>query len=144
MTGDQLPALRVVIDPNVLISATITPRGALGQIIGLIDSGTVVPVVCPHLVDEFENVLKRPKFDRYLDPARRDTAIAEFKRLAEWHPDPVNPPQVVRDSNDDYLVALASTANADALTTGDEDLHAVGDPEVVIISPRDLLSRLGQ
>lgn len=52
---------RVVIDPNVFISATITPNGALGQILQLIDDGTLVPVVTQHLVDEVVDVLGRPK-----------------------------------------------------------------------------------
>ena len=33
------PPRRVVIDPNVFISATITPRGALGPVLEVIASG---------------------------------------------------------------------------------------------------------
>ena len=37
------PPRRIVIDPNVFISATITPAGAPGAILSLIDDGTLVP-----------------------------------------------------------------------------------------------------
>jgi len=36
--------------------------------------------------------------------------------------DPESPPRVVRDVSDDYLVALARAADADAIVTGDRDL----------------------
>ena len=36
--------------------------------------------------------------------------------------DPESPPRVVRDLADDYLVALARAADADAIVTGDRDL----------------------
>ena len=62
------PPHRVVIDPNVFISATITPNGALGPILRLIDDGTLVPVVTQHLVDEVVDVLGRPKLSKYVKP----------------------------------------------------------------------------
>ena len=43
MTG--APPLRVVVEPNVFISAIITPDGALGAMTNLIDDGTLVPLV---------------------------------------------------------------------------------------------------
>ena len=70
---------RVVIDPNVLISATITPRGALGPILHLIDDGTLVPVVTRHLVDEVIDVLGRPKL------ANLRSTTDETRRRRGWH-----------------------------------------------------------
>lgn len=120
---------RVVIDPNVFISATITPNGALGSIIRLIDDGTLVPVVTQHLVDEVVDVLGRPKL--------------RMRRLGEWHADVVVPPAVTRDPNDDYLVALALATHAEALTSGDDDLHAAKHIGIEVLTPRELLKRMG-
>lgn len=83
--------LRVVIDPNVLISATITPNGALGPIINLIDDGILVPIVTPHLVGEVVDVLGRPKLSRYVNPGAGAAFAEQMHQLGEWHADPVDP-----------------------------------------------------
>ena len=44
---------------------------------------------------------------------------------------------------DDYLVALARDAAVDAITSGDDDLHAARDLGIEVLTPRDLLTRLG-
>lgn len=137
------PPHRVVIDPNVFISATITPTGALGPIIRLIDDGTLVPVVTQHLVDEVVDVLGRPKLAKYVRPGAGAAFEEQMRRLGEWHADVVDPPAVTRDPNDDYLVALALVAHAEALTSGDDDLHAAKDIGIEVLTPRELLERMG-
>lgn len=137
------PARRVVIDPNVFISATITPNGALGPIISLVDDGTLVPVVTQLLVDEVVDVLGRPKLSKYVKPGAGAAFVEQMRRLGEWHADIVNPPTVTRDPKDDYLVALARAAGVKAITSGDDDLHAATDLGVEVLTPRELLTRLG-
>ncbi|MBV9593400.1 MAG: hypothetical protein JO147_06370 [Actinobacteria bacterium] len=39
-------------------------------------------------------------------------------------------------------MALAIASRADALITGDNDLHAVANPGVEVITPRGLLDRI--
>lgn len=63
--------------------------------------------------------------------------------LAEWHTDVPDPPLTTRDRKDDYLVALALRAAADVIATGDDDLHAAANLGVEVLTPRDLLTRLG-
>ncbi|MGL4175683.1 MAG: putative toxin-antitoxin system toxin component, PIN family [Dermatophilaceae bacterium] len=92
------PPHRVVVDPNVFISATITPNGALGPIIGLIDDGTLTPVVTQHLVDEVIDVLGRPKLSKYVKPGAGAVFEEQMRRLGEWHADIVQPPSVTRDT----------------------------------------------
>jgi predicted nucleic acid-binding protein len=57
--------------------------------------------------------------------------------------DPPDPVAVTRDPNDDYLVALAIAAQADALVSGDRDLTDLQDPPVSVLTPRTFLDRLG-
>jgi predicted nucleic acid-binding protein len=53
-------------------------------------------------------------------------------------------PHVLRDPDDDYVVALASEAGADAIVSGDLDLReAVGLP-VEVLTPRETLARLSE
>lgn len=137
------PPRRVVIDPNVFISATITPNGSLGPIISLIDDGTLVPVVTQHLVDEVVDVLGRPKLSKYVMPGAGAAFEDQMHRLGQWHAEIDDPPAVTRDPKDDYLVAVARAAGADAITSGDDDLHAAPDLGVEVLTPRELLTRLG-
>ncbi|MCL2463806.1 MAG: putative toxin-antitoxin system toxin component, PIN family [Micrococcales bacterium] len=142
MKREQPRPSRVVIDPNVIISAAISSAGPTGHIIEPIDVGTLTPVVTEHLIGEVQDVVTRPRLAKYLDAAKATRAVAELARLGEWHADPVDPPQVCRDPGDDYLLALALAARADALVTGDRDLHAIDNPGVWVLTPRELLDRL--
>ena len=56
-------------------------------------------------------------------------------------PDPVDPPAVLRDREDDYLIALADAGQAVAIITGDNDLleHLGLDPPA--LTPRDACDR---
>lgn len=132
-----------MIDPNVFISATITPNGALGPIIGFIDSGTLLPVVTQRLVKEVVNVLGRPKLAKYVKPGVGAAFEDQMRRLGEGHADVADSPSVTRDPKDDYLVALARSAVAEVITTGNDDLHAATDLGVEVLNPRELLTRLG-
>ena len=142
MTSERPAPRRIVLDPNVIISAAISSAGAPGRIVDLIDAGTIVPVVCEHLIDEVQDVLARPRLQKHVDADKAAKAVAELRRLGEWHPDPADPRQVSRDPKDDYLVALALAAKAEALVSGDHDLQAMDDPGVEILTPRELLHRL--
>jgi putative PIN family toxin of toxin-antitoxin system len=130
---------RVVIDPNVLVSGAITPRGASARIIALIDSGVLIAVASPKLIEELAGVLRRPKFRRYLDAEATEDFLAEFAALSDPHPDPADAPAVSPDAKDDYLIALAQAAQADALVSGDPDLHGLPVADLRVLTPRGLL-----
>lgn len=140
MTG--APPRRIVIDPNVFISATITPSGAPGAILGLIDDGTLVPTVTAHLVGEVIDVLGRPKLAKYVKPGAGAAFEEQMRGLGEWHADIPDPPRATRDRKDDYLVDLALRAAAEVIATGDDDLHAAENLAVEVLTPRELLTRL--
>lgn len=57
--------------------------------------------------------------------------------------DPIEPEAVLRDPGDDYLIALAKAADAEAIVSGDKDLleHAGLKPRA--ISPREACESLG-
>jgi putative PIN family toxin of toxin-antitoxin system len=93
---------RIVLDPNVLISAAITPAGSNARIVRLIDAGAIVPIVSPKRLTELNRVLRRPRFRRYLDVEAVSAFISELERLAEWADDPDDPPSVSPDPGDDY------------------------------------------
>lgn len=130
---------RVVLDPNVLVSAAITSSGATAEILDLIDASVITPVVSPALLTELTLVLRRDKFRRYLDLAAALAFVAEVERLAETWDDPVGDSAESPDPDDAYLIALARSAQADALVSGDSDLTTLDLPDLSILSPRELL-----
>jgi putative PIN family toxin of toxin-antitoxin system len=131
-----------VFDPNVLVSGLISARGTPALLVELIDAGIVVPIVCPNLLDELRRVLKRPKFRRYVSTDQASTFLSELAHSAEHRADPTQPPSVSRDPDDDYLIALARTARADALVSGDADLTDLHLNDLPVLTPRQLLDEL--
>lgn len=133
---------RVVIDPNVFVSAAITSTGATAMIVELIDAAGLTPIVSPHLLAELTEVLLRDKFRAYLGVETASAYIAELERLAEVWQDPRDKEAVSPDPDDDYLIALARAADADALVSGDRDLKGLGLADVRVLSPRELLDAM--
>lgn len=117
---------RVVVDPNVLISAAIA-RGNPHRVVELAASGLVTIVASPHLLEELRTVLARERFLRWRTREELDRFVADIEQLVEAAQDPTDVPAVCRDPHDDYLVALFHETDADALCSGDQDLHTVDD-----------------
>jgi putative PIN family toxin of toxin-antitoxin system len=131
-----------VIDPGVLISALITPSGVTAGVLDLVEGERITVVVSPHLLDELAEVLHREKFVRYLTPGQADQFVSELRERVEITADPDQLPPVSRDPVDDYLVALARNADADALISGDADLTSLALADLPILTPRGFLDRL--
>jgi uncharacterized protein len=133
--------VRVVVDPGVLIAGLITPAGVCGEIVyGMVDHYTAI--VSPTLLEELEEVLRRPKFRRYLSEAEVQTAVRAVGELAEHADDDPAPPTHTPDPADDYLLALAIKADADLLVSGDRHLTEMVGTEIPIVSPRDFVDLL--
>jgi uncharacterized protein len=115
---------RLVVDASVLASAAAghqdspSSRRVLDAAVG----GDVEMVACDRLLGEFERALDRRYFTARLTPEERAVIVELIGLTVVMLPDPDAPPPVLRDPDDDYIVALARAANADAIVTGDKDL----------------------
>jgi putative PIN family toxin of toxin-antitoxin system len=134
--------LRVVLDPGALIAAAISKSGAPAELLEPWRDGEFDLVVSPNLLDELEDVLLRPKFSVFAsgDDVRAYVEALEAGGVA--FDDPVDPPTVTSDPGDDYLIALALVAGADAIVSGDRHLTELAGPPVPVLTPRALLERL--
>lgn len=114
---------RLVIDASALLSGIVgaDPSPPARLVDALFDGGFEA-VVCPKLLGEVRRGLSQSYFLRRIDPADAERAVREIARASVQLRDPRNPPSVVRDPADDYLVALALAARARAIVTGDRDL----------------------
>ncbi len=72
---------------------------------------------------------------------RRSIPHSPLAANAELHPDMPDPPQITRDIDDDYLVALAVAANADLIVSLDLDLLQAQLP-IRCVTPAQLLELL--
>jgi putative PIN family toxin of toxin-antitoxin system len=136
--------IRVVLDPNVIVSAAIGREGASppSQTIRLWYEGAIEVVVSPTLLSELSAVLARPKLRRYVTPAEAERIVASLQAEALIVPDPAPEPGLTADPRDDYLVALARAAGVTALVSGDRHLTELDDPRPPVWTPRMLVERV--
>lgn len=111
---------RFVFDTNVLISAFLfsqsKPRQALDQatVIGVI-------VLSSSVLSELEEVLYRPKFDRYLTKERRQEFLKDLTENAQFI-DVTEQINECRDPKDNKYLELALSGQSECIVTGDDDL----------------------
>ncbi|MDD2717205.1 MAG: putative toxin-antitoxin system toxin component, PIN family [Candidatus Wallbacteria bacterium] len=121
--GKRKP-LKVVIDTNALISALLF-GGKPGELISLWKTGEIIPFFSPDTFAEFTAVLSYPKFKLTKDETR---LIIEEETLPYF--EVLEPPNsrlnLCRDPDDDKFLALAVSAEADFIITGDDDLRSIG------------------
>ncbi len=79
-------------------------------------------VVCERLIGEVRRGLETPYFRDRVGREARLAFEAMIVSAGVHLPDPVRPPSILRDPDDDYLVALAREARVAAIVTGDRDL----------------------
>jgi uncharacterized protein len=79
-------------------------------------------IVCPRLVEEFSHALTNSYFRKRFDPDDLAEIVTSVEEAAIKFEDPQEIESLLRDPDDDYLVALARESEADAIVTGDRDL----------------------
>lgn len=108
--------LRVVVDPNVFVSAVIQPAGVSAEVVRRRSGPT------PH------QMRLRRSFDAIVG-------------TAEEHDDPALGARQLRDRGDEYLVVVALASGGDAIVSGDRDLLD-GAIALAVVTPRELFDRL--
>lgn len=63
--------------------------------------------------------------------------MVALERKAEVWPDPSSIPRVSRDPDDDYLFALAESAEVSVVVSGDGDVHDVAVPGIRVLTSAD-------
>ena len=134
--------MRAVLDPNVLISAVISPVGAPREIVAAWTQGHFELVASPLLLEELRNVLARPRFRRWVSADTVAEYVAGLAAAATIIDDPPAVPGLSPDPDDDYLIALARVTDADYLVSGDRHLTGISDPIPPVLTPREFRDRL--
>lgn len=134
-----MTANRAVIDPNVLISALLSPSGSPAALIALWLAGEFELAVSPKLVTELRCALSYPKLRSRITDEEATGFIDLLGRTATRVDDPAMTPGRSRDPGDDYLQALAEAAAA-ILVTRDQDLLDLA--MVQVLSPAAFRKKL--
>jgi uncharacterized protein len=137
--------IRVVVDPGVFISVLIGSRGSPPDRIfsAWIDDRLEV-VASPQLIAELRRVLLRPRFRRWFDETSAQQLVVRLERHATMRDDPPAIKGATRDPKDDYLLVLSRAAKADAIVSGDGDLHDAELTDVSVWTPRHLADLLSE
>jgi putative PIN family toxin of toxin-antitoxin system len=131
--------VRAVLDPNVIISALLSPTGSPTGVVQAWLEGGYGLVVSPLLLDELERALGYPKLRARVTEAEAREVIELLRRGADLCEDPTGPPPVRSpDPGDDYLVALAA-ANQALVVSGDRHLLGLG-ADIPVYGPTEFLS----
>jgi uncharacterized protein len=100
-------------------------------------------VVCPRLMTEVRGALTNDYFRKRFDPADLAEIVVAVEEAAIGCEDPKEFEALLRDPDDDYLVALAQETGADGIVTGDHDLLDHPGLKPPAIDARTACKRLG-
>lgn len=107
--------IRAVLDTNVVVSAHLNSEGQAAIILGLAFGRHFRWFVSRALLEEYEGVLRREKFD--LNPREVASSIRAIRRMATLV-EPRRKVSVTHDPDDNKVLECALEARADYVVTG--------------------------
>lgn len=137
--------MRLVLDTNIVLSALLW-RGTPYRLLETIRNQhpSLQLYSSPVLLEELTEVIARPAFSKQLNSIGKTvrqvlTDYIEIVDLVE----PIEIPQVVRDPDDDHVIACALAAKADLIVSGDKDLLDLNSfQNIPILTPAEALRRI--
>lgn len=119
--------MRIVLDTNILARARTGPRGPAGELLRLVLQDHLL-VLSPTLLTELSRVLRYPRMralhgatDASLDDYVRDLQQQAYIAMPT---EPLDPPVVMNDPDDDAVIAAALAGAATTICTRDRHLLA--------------------
>lgn len=130
----------VVLDTNVIVSAGISGRGHPSFVVNKVLDGDLVCVVCPSVAREYNEVLRRPKFEKIgFPPIWLDVLLTEAHFL------PQDPPGWAKDGpdkNDLIFLDVAHYVGAILITGNIKYFPTSIRGDVEVLTPSEYTSLL--
>jgi uncharacterized protein len=137
--------LCAVLDSTILVSAFLTPRGAADAVLQYAINDRFMCCLAEAIIEETSRRLASPRLQQRYTYGVGDVEMfrrllrASFVVLADLPP----LTGIVRDPNDDMILACAVAASASHVVTRDDDLLALGVYEgITIVTPETFLGML--
>ncbi len=131
---------KIILDTNLWISFLISNN--FSQLDQLIENKEIILIFSNELLEEFIEVVHRPKFKKYVseeDIANLLNYFDQYGRIIEVKSNV----QICRDQKDNFLLNLSIDSKAHFLITGDKDLLVLKRVQKTkIISFRDFLKHI--
>ena len=131
----------VIIDTNVVVAGLISknPVATVCQILDAMLSGRLPYLLSPDLLDEYQQLLSRPKITRLhgLNEQEVDCILEELAANAVWRDPSVS--DDAPDPGDNHLWSLLKSQQGSILVTGDKMLSANPPGKASVISPKHFL-----
>lgn len=137
---EREPPRRVVLDTNTIVSAYLFPLSNPGKVLDFVLSNGRL-LMSLETATELTAIMRKKKFDRYINRRIRDELVASTIRESEF----VTTTTVIsacRDTADNRILELAVDGSAAAIVSGDADLLTLRSFRgVPILSANDFLSQ---
>lgn len=135
---------RIVLDTSTLIGAVLRQHSIPRQVvIKALSEGELC--ASPSTLAELDEVIRRDKFNRYLDLNIRLEFVAMYRdrvrmfQVSTEDEAALDPP--CRDPRDNKFLALAVVSNADVLVSSDDDLLTLNPyGDISVLTPNEYLA----
>jgi putative PIN family toxin of toxin-antitoxin system len=116
----MIPKPNLVLDTNIIVSAILSKTGKARQALDKAQDISQV-LMSTSVLAEIETVLLRPKFDKYISQLERRFFLTNFLKTVEFIAE-TEVVTVCRDPQDDKILNLALSGQAEYIISGDQDL----------------------
>lgn len=137
--------LKVVIDTNVFVSATITEKGKPAQILKAWREKKLEVIISPEILKEIGQVVFRHKIKKisFWTEKERYQFIEDLARICILTPGSFQLKQAVKHTQDHKFLVAAIEGKADYIVSGDRHLRDLGAYKgIKIVSANEFLQIL--
>ena len=127
--------MRVVFDTNIVVSAMLSPSGTAADVLRLALHRHVQLCTSDVILEEYEEVLRRPKFRR---PPAVVSALMKAVRAVAERVEPTAGLAISKDDADNRFLECAEAAHADYIVTGNTQHFPAAWGRTRVVTARQL------
>jgi putative PIN family toxin of toxin-antitoxin system len=134
-----------VLDTSTLIVSALSPNGGAAKLVQYARDSRLHIALSPKLYDELETRLTtRERFRRYLTVEQAHDYVDAIALFAQWFEDRPDDelPQICRDPDDNFVLALYQDTDAVMLVSNDRDILDLQYPNVIVRDPGRALAAI--
>ncbi|MCX6625616.1 MAG: putative toxin-antitoxin system toxin component, PIN family [Acidobacteria bacterium] len=129
--------IKAVLDTNVVVSANLVDDGLPAAILDLAINKNILMVVSPAVLEEYKEVLYRPRFK--LDPARVAAVMALIRKNALLVRPTAAATAAKGDESDNRFLECADAGGADYIVTGNTKHFPETYEQARVVTPRQFI-----